>query len=57
MAVVNVPHATIAALRPRPQDIPQPTPWVADPGAFDLWIPLMAGTTAVVEAPNAAVAA
>jgi non-ribosomal peptide synthetase component F len=55
MAVVNVPHATITALRP--QDIPQSTPWVADPGAFDLWIALMAGTTAVVEAHTAAVAA
>ena len=55
VVVVNVPHATITALRPH--DIPEPTPWAADSGAFDLWIALMAGTTAVVEAQNAAVAA
>ena len=53
--VVNVPHATITALRP--QDIPQPAAWSQDPGAFDLWIALMAGTTAVVETQAAAAAA
>ena len=53
--VVAVPHATITALRP--QDIPEPTPWGTDPGAFDLWIALMAGTTAIVETHAAAVAA
>jgi non-ribosomal peptide synthetase component F len=53
--VVKVPHATITALRP--QDLPKPAAWSADPGAFDLWIALMAGTTAVVETQAAAAAA
>jgi non-ribosomal peptide synthetase component F len=52
---VNVPHATIATLRPR--EMAESTPWSADPGAFDLWIALMAGSTAIVETPAAAVAA
>jgi non-ribosomal peptide synthetase component F len=47
--VVLVPHATIAALRSRA--VTHPTSWRGDAGAFDLWMALMAGTTAVVEAP------
>jgi non-ribosomal peptide synthetase component F len=53
--VVMVPHATIASLRP--PALPQQTPWMGDAGAFDLWIALMTGTTAVVESHPAAVAA
>jgi hypothetical protein len=49
---VMVPHATITALRS--QAVTHPTPWVGEPGAFDLWMALMAGTTAVVEDPAAA---
>ena len=53
--MVMVPHATIASLRPRA--LTQQTPWMGDAGAFDLWIALMAGTTAVVETHRAAAAA
>ena len=49
---VIVPHATITALRS--QAVTHPTPWVGEPGAFDLWMALMAGTTAIVEDPAAA---
>jgi hypothetical protein len=49
---VMVPHATITALQS--QAVTHPTPWVGEPGAFDLWMALMAGTTAVVEDPLAA---
>jgi hypothetical protein len=52
---VMVPHATITALRSR--SLPQPAPWMGDPGAFDLWMALMSGTTATVGAHGAAVAA
>jgi non-ribosomal peptide synthetase component F len=52
---VVVPHETIAALRPR--TIPQRTPFVGESGAFDLWMALLAGTTAVVVNHGAAVAA
>ena len=52
---VMVPHATIAALRSRA--VPHPTPWMGEAGAFDLWMALMAGSTAVVENHGAAVAA
>jgi non-ribosomal peptide synthetase component F len=52
---VLVPHQTIAALRERA--VPNPTPCSGDRGAFDLWMALMAGTTAVVESSAAAVAA
>lgn len=52
---VIVPHATIAALRSKA--VPHPTPWVGDAGAFELWMALMAGTTAIVEEQGAAVAA
>lgn len=47
--VVLVPHATIAALRSRA--VTHPTSWRGEAGAFDLWLALMAGTTAVVEEP------
>jgi hypothetical protein len=52
---IVVPHATITALRARA--LPRPTPWVGEAGAFDLWMALMAGTTAVVESAQAVVAA
>jgi non-ribosomal peptide synthetase component F len=54
-SVVVVPHSTITALRSRA--VPQPSPWTGDPGAFDLWMALMAGTTAIVENQRAAAAA
>ena len=44
-----VPHATIAAL----QSHPVPTDgagWASEPGALDLWIPLMAGAPVVLTA-------
>lgn len=49
---VIVPHATITALRSKA--VTHPTPWLGEPGAFDLWMALMAGTTAIVEDPAAA---
>ena len=52
---VLVPHATILALRTRA--VPQPTPWLGEAGAFDLWMALMVGTTAIVESEAAAVVA
>ena len=54
-APVMIPHATIAALRSRA--VTHPTPWTGDAAAFDLWMALMAGTTAVVEIESADVAA
>lgn len=44
---VLVPHATIVALAER--TLPREGAWGTDPAAFDLWMPLMAGSTAVVE--------
>ena len=55
LPAVMVPHATITALRSRA--LPQPAPWMGDPGAFDLWVALMSGTTAVVETHAAAAVA
>ena len=55
MAPVMVPHATITALRARA--VTHPTPWTGEPGAFDLWMALMAGTTAVVEGQAAGIVA
>jgi hypothetical protein len=52
---VLVPHATILALRTRA--VPQPTPWIGEAGAFDLWMALIVGTTAIVESEAAAVVA
>jgi hypothetical protein len=51
---ILVPHATITALRA--QAVPHPTPWTGDGGSFDLWMALMAGTSAIVESQTAAVA-
>jgi hypothetical protein len=45
---VSVPHATITALRARA--VTHPTGWNGDSSAFDLWMALMAGTTALVDA-------
>ena len=53
--VVIVPHATITALRT--SAVTHPTSWIGEPGAFDLWMALMAGTTAIVEERTAASAA
>jgi hypothetical protein len=52
---VMVPHATITALRARA--VTHPTRWTGEPGAFDLWMALMAGTTALLENHTAATAA
>jgi len=52
---VLVPHATIAALRTGRLD--RSVPWTGDAGALDLWMALMAGTTAVLVEPPTAVAA
>jgi non-ribosomal peptide synthetase component F len=52
---VMVPHATITALRSRA--VTHPTPWTGEPGAFDLWMALMAGTTALVEGQRADIVA
>lgn len=49
---IIVPHATITALRSKA--VTHPTPWAGEPGAFDLWMALMAGTTAIIEDPAAA---
>lgn len=54
-APVMIPHATIVALRSKA--VTHPTPWTGDAAAFDLWMALMAGTTAVVEVESADVAA
>jgi hypothetical protein len=43
---VIVPHRTIAALQEA--TVPRPGRWSAEAGAFDLWLPLMAGATAVL---------
>lgn len=51
---VVVPHSTITALRP--QGLAHSTACVGEPGAFDLWIALTAGATAVVGMPAAAAA-
>ena len=55
MPAVLVPHATITALRS--QAVTHPTRWTGEPGAFDLWMALMAGTTALVGDQTAAIAA
>ena len=47
-APVSVPHATITGLRARA--VTHPTRWNGDSSAFDLWMALMAGTTALVDA-------
>lgn len=52
---VMIPHATITALQSRA--VTHPTPWTGDAAALDLWMALMAGTTAVVEVEGAGVAA
>ena len=52
---VMVPHATVTALRARA--VTHPTPWTGEPGAFDLWMALMAGTTALVDCQAAGIVA
>ena len=53
-APIAVPHATVLALKSH--SVGDQSPWTGEPGAFDLWIPLMCGTTAVVSEPRAAAA-
>jgi len=48
MPSILVPHETITALHVQP--IPAHTRWGAEPGALDLWLALMAGSTAVLVA-------
>lgn len=45
---VLVPHEAITALKDRL--VPAHAPWSDEPGALDLWLTLMAGSTAVVSA-------
>lgn len=52
---VQVPHATIVALRTHP--VPTPAQWSSDPGALDLWVPLMAGAPVTLTAAAEAAAA
>lgn len=53
---VLVPHATITALQSHP--LPETTDWSSEPGALDLWLPLMAGATVTMTtAPSEAAAA
>jgi non-ribosomal peptide synthetase component F len=52
---VLVPHATIAALQSHP--LPTGAGWSSEPGALDLWIPLMAGAAVVLTAAAEARAA
>jgi nonribosomal peptide synthetase CepA len=49
-----VPHATVLSMASRP--VANRTPWTGEAGAFDLWIPLIAGATAVVSDHQAAAA-
>jgi len=53
---VLVPHATITALKSHP--LPETADWSSEPGALDLWLPLMAGVTVTVTtaSPEAAAA-
>lgn len=53
-APIAVPHATVIALTSH--NAGAQSPWTGEPGAFDLWIPLMCGATAVVSQPRAAAA-
>lgn len=54
MPGVLVPHATIAALQAHP--VPEQALWTGDPGAMDLWLPLMAGATVTIAAAASAAA-
>ena len=52
---VLVPHSTIAALHKHP--LPASFCWSPEPGALDLWIPLMAGAAVMLTADAQAAAA
>jgi non-ribosomal peptide synthetase component F len=52
---VMVPHATIAALQSHP--LPAESRWSSEPGALDLWVPLMVGEPVLLAAAPAAEAA
>lgn len=49
-----VPHATIISMASRP--VADRSPWSGEIGAFDLWIALLSGATAVVSVPQAVAA-
>ena len=52
---VRVPHATITALQAHP--LPQRVGWSSEPGALDLWRPLMAGTAMMLTTASTEAAA
>ena len=52
---VLVPHATITSLQLQP--VPERCAWSGEPGAFDVWLALMAGATLIVEPVAQAAAA
>jgi hypothetical protein len=51
---IAVPHATIIAMASRAAA--GRSPWAGEPGAFDLWVALLSGATAVVARPRAVAA-
>jgi non-ribosomal peptide synthetase component F len=51
---IAVPHATIIAMAACAAA--GRSPWVGEPGAFDLWAALLSGATAVVACPRAVAA-
>ena len=53
-SLLGVPHATIIAMASRP--VADQSPWSGETGAFDLWIALLSGATAVVSSTQAAAA-
>lgn len=52
---VLVPHATITALQSHP--VPELNRWSSEPGALDLWPPLMAGATVLLTTADGVAAA
>lgn len=51
---IAVPHGTVMAMASHA--VGDRLPWAGEPGAFDLWVTLMAGATAVVSERQAAAA-
>jgi non-ribosomal peptide synthetase component F len=51
---IAVPHATVVSMASRP--VGARSPWAGECGAFDLWIALMCGVTAVVSERQAVAA-
>lgn len=54
---VLVPHSTITALQSHSRRAASGCSWSPDPGALDLWVPLMAGTSVMLAAAAEAAAA